>query len=57
MQHLQKQKYPLTIDFETAEKIVAEIYELVSLIKQGKELNKKEYGKLNRITSKLVHPI
>ena len=57
MQPLQKQKYPLNIDFKTAEIIVAKIHKLVYLLKQGKELNKEEYEKLNKITSQLVHPV
>lgn len=57
MQALQKQSYPLTIDFKTAEKIVAKINMLVRLLKKGEELNKEEYEKLNKITSQLVHPV
>jgi transcription initiation factor IIE alpha subunit len=56
MKPLIKQQYPLSIDFKTAEKIVAEIYKLVHLLKKGEELTDKEYKKLSKITSKLVHP-
>lgn len=52
-----KQEYPLHIDFQTAEKIVSEIHELVRLLKKNKGLNKTEYKKLNKITSQLVHPV
>jgi nitrite reductase/ring-hydroxylating ferredoxin subunit len=57
MKPLIKQQYPLSLDFKTAEKIVSEIHKLVYLLKKGEELNNKEYKKLNKITSKLVHPV
>jgi len=57
MKTLLKQQYPLSVDFNTAEKLVSEIHKLVHELKKGKELNKKEYNKLNKITSQLVHPV
>ena len=57
MKPLLKQKYPLSVDSVTAEKIVSEIHALVHILTKGSELNKKEYKKLNKITSQLVHPV
>lgn len=57
MKPLLKQQYPLSVDSRTAEKIVSEIHKLVHQLKKGEELNKKEYKKLNKITSQLVHPV
>lgn len=51
-----KQDYPLTITFNQAEKLVNKIFKLVKILRKDRELTKKEYNSLNKITSSLCHP-
>ena len=56
MNKIIKQSYPLTIDFHSAEIIVNDIFKLVDSLKGSKSLSKKNYNRLNKITTKLIHP-
>ena len=56
MEELKNQKYPLSVDYQTASEIVNEMFTLVKMLRGDRELSQEEYRLLNKITTSLVHP-